>query len=59
MASKTIMERLSRGEVLLLDGGTGSELQRRGVDTQSAMAGDKGTIHGLYPWGATGFGWNR
>jgi len=26
------MDRLNAGETLLLDGGTGSELQRRGVD---------------------------
>ena len=32
MTTHTIVERLSRGEMLLLDGGTGSELQRRGAD---------------------------
>ncbi len=32
MAAQGITERLARGETLLLDGGTGSELQRRGVD---------------------------
>ena len=32
MPSQSIMDRLSGGDVLLMDGGTGSELQRRGVD---------------------------
>ena len=32
MTTHTIVERLSNGEMLLLDGGTGSELQRRGAD---------------------------
>ena len=32
MAPPSITERLSRGDRLLLDGGTGSELQRRGAD---------------------------
>ena len=32
MAIEGITERLGRGEMLLLDGGTGSELQRRGAD---------------------------
>ena len=32
MTAHTIVERLSNGEMLLLDGGTGSELQRRGAD---------------------------
>ena len=32
MATSTIVERLRGGETFLLDGGTGSELQRRGAD---------------------------
>ncbi|UCF80587.1 MAG: homocysteine S-methyltransferase family protein [Acidobacteriota bacterium] len=32
MPSRSILDRLKGGEVLVLDGGTGSELQRRGVD---------------------------
>ena len=32
MTTHTIVDRLSNGEMLLLDGGTGSELQRRGAD---------------------------
>ena len=32
MTTHTIVERLRSGEMLLLDGGTGSELQRRGAD---------------------------
>ena len=34
----TIVERLSTGERLVLDGGTGSELQRRGVDVLQQVA---------------------
>ncbi len=32
MARQSIVERLGSGEMLLMDGGTGSELQRRGAD---------------------------
>jgi homocysteine S-methyltransferase len=32
MPSRSIVERLEAGEVLIMDGGTGSELQKRGVD---------------------------
>ena len=32
MPKRNIMERLTAGDVLLMDGGTGSELQRRGAD---------------------------
>ena len=32
MPSRSIVERLKAGEVLVMDGGTGSELQRRGVN---------------------------
>lgn len=32
MPKRDIMERLNDGEVLLMDGGTGSEIQRRGAD---------------------------
>ena len=53
MPSQGIMERLASGRVLLMDGGTGSELQRRGVDTQLGMADEKGNIKGVYPWAAT------
>ena len=38
MARRSIVERLSAGEKLLLDGGTGSELQRRGVDVSKRTA---------------------
>ena len=34
----TIVERLNAGERLVLDGGTGSELQRRGVDVLQQVA---------------------
>ncbi len=37
MPTRSILDRLSEGEVLLMDGGTGTELQRRGVNV------DKGT----------------
>ena len=42
-----IGERLKAGEVLLMDGGTGSELQRRGVDVL------KGATDRLKAWSAT------
>ena len=32
MPTRSIMDRLRAGEVLLMDGGTGSEIQRRGAD---------------------------
>ena len=32
MPTRSILDRLSAGEVLLMDGGTGTELQRRGVN---------------------------
>jgi S-methylmethionine-dependent homocysteine/selenocysteine methylase len=41
------MERLNAGETLLLDGGTGSELQRRGVDVLT------GATDRLKAWSAT------
>ena len=41
------MDRLKAGEVLLMDGGTGSELQRRGVDVL------KGATDRLKAWSAT------
>ena len=36
MSTHTIVERLGNGDMLLLDGGTGSELQRRGADVLKA-----------------------
>ena len=47
MPSRTIMERLGAGETLLMDGGTGSELQRRGADVL------KGATDKLKAWSAT------
>ncbi len=47
MPSRTIMERLDAGETLLMDGGTGSELQRRGADVL------KGATDRLKAWSAT------
>ena len=38
MATRSIVERLEAGQKLLLDGGTGSELQRRGVDVSKRTA---------------------
>ncbi len=32
MPSRSIIERLAAGDILVMDGGTGSELQKRGVD---------------------------
>ena len=37
----TIVERLEGGERLVLDGGTGSELQHRGVDVLQQVYGDE------------------
>lgn len=47
MPSRKIMDRLAAGETLLLDGGTGSELQRRGADVL------KGATKLLEAWSAT------
>ena len=47
MAPQRITEHLGRGETLLLDGGTGSELQRRGADVL------KGAEDRLKAWSAT------
>ena len=44
---RNIVDRLKAGEVLLMDGGTGSELQRRGVDVL------KGATDRLKAWSAT------
>ena len=44
---RNIVDRLKGGEVLLMDGGTGSELQRRGVDVL------KGATDRLKAWSAT------
>ncbi len=44
---RNIVERLGAGETLLMDGGTGSELQRRGVDVL------KGATDRLKAWSAT------
>jgi S-methylmethionine-dependent homocysteine/selenocysteine methylase len=48
MPRQSVTERLRNGEVLLMDGGTGSELQRRGVEVLLGSKGDK-----LGPWSAT------
>ena len=40
MPSIKITDRLSNGETLLLDGGTGSELQRRGANVLKGATGD-------------------
>lgn len=45
---KNIVDRLKDGDVLLLDGGTGSEIQRRGVDVLRGATTDK-----LMAWSAT------
>lgn len=47
MTRQSILERLGKGESLLLDGGTGSELQRRGADVL------KGAEDRLRAWSAT------
>jgi S-methylmethionine-dependent homocysteine/selenocysteine methylase len=48
MPSRGILDRLNAGETLLMDGATGSELQRRGVDVSKGAT--KGT---LGVWSAT------
>ena len=47
MTRQNIVERLGNGEMLLMDGGTGSELQRRGADVL------KGAEDRLKAWSAT------
>ncbi len=32
MPKRSILERVTAGDILVMDGGTGSELQKRGVD---------------------------
>ena len=49
MSSRRILDRLESGDVLLLDGGTGSELQRRGVDVLKGASAEGG----LQAWSAT------
>jgi S-methylmethionine-dependent homocysteine/selenocysteine methylase len=48
MPSRSIRERLRAGEALLLDGATGSELGRRGVNVSKGSTNEK-----LGPWSAT------
>ena len=49
MANRTnIMDRLKAGDVLLMDGGTGSEIQRRGADVLKGAEANK-----LMAWSAT------
>ena len=48
MPTRSVTERLRAGDILLMDGGTGSELQRRGVEVLLGSRGDK-----LGPWSAT------
>ena len=47
MPSGKITDRLRRGDALLMDGGTGSELQRRGVNVL------EGVDYRLKAWSAT------
>lgn len=49
MPTKTIRERLDAGELLIMDGGTGSELQARGADVLVGATVDTG----LQAWSAT------
>ena len=47
VARRTIVDRLRAGELLILDGGTGTELQRRGVDVEKGIRGNE-----MGPWSA-------
>ena len=49
MPSRSILDRLANGEHLLLDGGTGSEIQRRGADVLKGARAETG----LEAWSAT------
>lgn len=49
MPDQNVMERLSSGDVLLMDGGTGSEVQRRGVEVLHGAS----SKDGLGAWSAT------
>lgn len=49
MPSRNILDRLKSGERLLLDGGTGSEVQRRGADVLKGATAEIG----LQAWSAT------
>ena len=49
MPSRKIMDRLNAGDRLLLDGATGSEIQRRGADVLKGATADSG----LQAWSAT------
>src|SRR5688572_15763427 len=48
MPSRAIMDRLQAGDVLLMDGATGSELHRRGVNVSKGATPEK-----LAVWSAT------
>jgi len=41
MPSRSILERLGAGDTILMDGGTGTELQRRGVDISRGATVEK------------------
>ena len=49
MLSRNVMDRLGAGELLLMDGGTGSEIQRRGAEVLIGAS----TEVGLQAWSAT------
>ncbi len=61
MPTRSILERLGAGEILILDGGTGTELQKRGIDVRKGAGSPRlegvpdvysaGTGHGA--WSAT------
>ena len=49
MPSRNVMDRLNAGELLLMDGGTGSEIQRRGAEVLIGATAEMG----LQAWSAT------
>ena len=45
MPTRSILDRLSGGEVLLMDGATGSELERRGVNLAKGASTTRTPVH--------------
>jgi methionine synthase I (cobalamin-dependent) len=50
MAPRPISERLQAGDVLMIDGATGTELDRRGIDVFRGFSGDPADLGDLDQW---------